>query len=219
MKLELLSVNNSKLKKSGDKHGLKFASFGIPAASTCPGADACKAGCYALSGSYLWTPVVAARRRNFEATKDSGQFVSKMAGEIAALDSKCRDKVLAIRIHDSGDFYSRAYLESWLRIINQFPHVIFYAYTKSVHLFDAEMLQRLPDNFRVVFSLGGKFDYMVKRDKMSHTRVFESVEALIAAGYVDASEDDAVAIFGGRNIGLVYHGAKSIQNTNWDKVG
>ena len=217
MKLELLSVNNSKLKKSGEKHGLKFASFGTPAASTCPGADACKAGCYALSGSYLWAPVVAARKRNFEATKDSGQFVSKMAGEIAALDSKCRDKVLAIRIHDSGDFYSRAYLESWLRIINQFPHVIFYAYTKSVHLFD--WVGELPDNFRVVFSLGGKFDHMVKRDKMSHARVFESVEALIAAGYVDASEDDAVAIFGGRNIGLVYHGAKSIQNTNWDKVG
>jgi hypothetical protein len=219
MRLELLSVNNSKLKKSGDKHGLRFASFGIPAAATCSGADACKAGCYALSGSYLWAPVVAARKRNFEATRDSGQFVSKMAGEIAALDSKCRDKVLAIRIHDSGDFYSRAYLESWLAIIDQFPHVIFYAYTKSVHLFDAEMLQRLPDNFRVVFSLGGKFDHMVKRDKMSHARVFESVEALIAAGYVDASEDDAVAIFGGRNIGLVYHGAKNIQNTNWSKVG
>ncbi len=215
---KLLSKPNAKLAKSGKAHGLTFASFGIPAAVTCPGADACKAGCYALQGSYTWKPVIESRKRNFEATKDSATFISRMVAEVIALDAKCKETVLCIRIHDSGDFYNKAYLNSWIEIAKSFEHVIFYAYTKSVHLFDAATMAMLPDNFRIIFSIGGKFDHLIDRSSMNHAKVFETVEELKAAGYVDASEDDALAIFGGRNVGLVYHGTKSIDETDWKRA-
>jgi hypothetical protein len=35
-----------------------------------------------------------------------------------------------VRIHDSGDFYSRAYLSAWLEIMRARQRTRFYAYTK-----------------------------------------------------------------------------------------
>lgn len=39
-----------------------------------------------------------------------------------------------IRIHDSGDFYSQAYLDKWVTIIKANPAKRFYCYTTSLHL-------------------------------------------------------------------------------------
>ena len=56
-------------------------------------------------------------------------------------------------------------------------------------------------------------------EKHFHSRVFESIEELTAAGYVDSSENDSVAATTTNNkIGLVYHGAKNFSNTRWGKV-
>ena len=47
-------------------------------------------------------------------------------------------KRVVIRIHESGDFYSREYLEKWLEIARHFetnPRVVFACYTKSLPFF------------------------------------------------------------------------------------
>jgi hypothetical protein len=77
----------------------------------------------------------------------------------------------------------------------------------------------LPKNFRVIFSYGGKQDALIDSKNHFHSLVFDSLEALTAAGYVDGSHDDMVAALGeNKKIGLVYHGAKNFENTLWGKV-
>ena len=96
--------------------------------------------------------------------------------------------------------------------------VSFYAYTKQVEMFQNEKA-RIPSNFTVIFSYGGKQDALIDVTNDRHARVFESIEALELAGYADGTHDDMVAALGESNkIGLCYHGVKSFKNTKWDKV-
>ena len=119
-----------------------------------------------------------------------------MIGEILA------KKATHIRIHDSGDFYSREYLHKWFKIMESLPHVQFYAYSKSLPLFVNE---RLPKNFTLIKSLGGKKDNLINLSSDRHARIFKSEQDLIAAGYINASNDDLLAISNNFRVGLVAH--------------
>jgi hypothetical protein len=110
-----------------------------------------------------------------------------------------------VRIHDSGDFYSQEYLNKWADVARALPHLTFYAYTKSLHL----KLDGLPDNLRIVQSLGGRHDKLVNL-RASHSRIFSSHADRKRAGYIDGNIDDSPAIEGIRKIGLVYHGNKNL---------
>lgn len=178
---------------------------------TCPWAGTCgkEGGCYALQGSYTWDKVAKAYYDRLLGTLDES-FVEKMSESIAAkVNSRARKgRTVAIRIHDSGDFYNGKYLAKWIEIMERFPEVEFYAYTKAIslmHLF--EINGRLPGNFTVIASEGGTEAVPAG---LRHSRVFESHEALVAAGYDDATSDDSVAFTSkSGKIGLVYHGYKS----------
>lgn len=169
--------------------------FGIPAQSTCLWADACKAFCYASKGAYAWSNVKPAFERRLDCTK-TNDFIPMMIGEILA------KKATHIRIHDSGDFYSREYLHKWFKIMDSLPHVQFYAYSKSLPLFVKE---RLPSNFTLIKSLGGKKDSMIDQSKDRHARIFKSEAELLKAGYINASNDDLLAISNNFRVGLVAH--------------
>lgn len=122
-----------------------------------------------------------------------------------------RRKVAVLRIHDSGDFYSRHYLEKWLEVIRLNPETQFYAYTKMIPLFKGRVL---PKNFKVIYSFGGKWDALIRPALHAHSKVFSSMRELKKAKYADSTKDDSVAIRS-RKVGLVYHGAKSKQ---WSAV-
>jgi len=114
-----------------------------------------------------------------------------------------KKKVTHIRIHDSGDFYSIAYLNKWISIATQNKDVIFYAYTKSIKFFIDGLL--LPKNLKIIFSEGSKTDNLINVNKHRHARIFKSKELLEAAGYVNASDNDLKAIQDNKKVGLVYH--------------
>ena len=78
--------------------------------------------------------------------------------------------------------------------------------------------QDLPKNFTVIYSFGGTEDRLIDVEQDRHSLVFESVAQLKACGYSDASNQDDVALGSNPKIGLVYHGTKNIENTNWGKV-
>jgi hypothetical protein len=187
---KLLSNSNTKLKKDG------IFAFGIPAGITCPFAGACKEFCYAKKGSFRYPVVKAAQSRRWEATKQAN-FPEVITAEIK------KRKVKRLRIHDSGDFYSRAYLAKWVAIAELNPETQFYAYSKSLPYFQGVTL---PSNLRVIFSQGGKHDAMIDVEKHRHARIFDSVEALQAAGYVDSHATDLPAATDeSLKIGLVFH--------------
>ncbi len=216
-----LLTQNSKMKKSGGD-SLRIFNFGIPALMSADGETICKLaglcaeGCYAQMGSYLWSTTQAAYEARLAATKRD-DFVDVMSSTVEAKlkTASKRNQKLAIRIHDSGDYYSAAYLSKWIEVMRQFEGVTFYSYTKMIPLMRLmRKASKLPDNFVVVFSEGGKCDDQIDTSKDRHCRVFASREELLAAGYVDASEDDSVAFLSDNHrIGLVYHGYSSKQWT------
>jgi hypothetical protein len=65
--------------------------------------------------------------------------------------------------------------------------------------------ERLPKNFTLIKSLGGKADKAIDMSNDRHARIFNSVMELTAAGYANASNDDLIAIGNNPKIGLVIH--------------
>jgi hypothetical protein len=207
-------TQNSKIAKMT---GVKTYNWGIPAYraadgfKTCPNAAACAIGCYAKSGAYLFSNVAQAFEKRLALTQSS-QFVRIINEELK------RRKVQRLRIHDSGDFYDLNYTENWFKIIQSNPHIEFYAYTKMVSMFKNMKYSEKPSNLTIIYSFGGTEDKKIDVNKDRHSRVFETLEQLQAAGYADASKDDSVALGVNPKIGLVYHGNKNYSNTNWSKV-
>lgn len=200
---------NEKLNKpNGDAY--RIIGFGIPAdydfqlngetVNTCPSALACRGVCYAKQGRYGMKNVKDARKHNLDMSLRA-DFV-----ENAIADLKRMRKVNTVRIHDSGDFYNQEYYNKWCLIAMALPHIIFYAYTKTL---DMDIWGNKPDNLRITQSLGGKHDNLVNLS-MPHSRIFADDDARINAGYVDGNVNDVPAIEGLVKIGLVYHGQKNM---------
>lgn len=190
-----LLTQNSKLKKTSVANGIKVMNFGIPAQSTCLWADKCKKYCYASKGAYIWSNVKPAFEAREKITRQDN-FPQLMIAEIV------KRKVDVVRIHDSGDFYSREYVNKWFKVMDSLPQVKFYAYTKSLPLFDGV---KLPSNFILIYSEGGKRDDMIDASSHRHARIFKTEAELLAAGYANASNDDLIAIGNNPKIGLLSH--------------
>lgn len=195
-----LSDGNTKLKKDG------IVSFNLIPIIHCPSAGACKAFCYATVGQQAFKSGVLRRARAFLATLQP-DFVEKMNGE---LQKAVKKGARAVRVHDSGDFYSYEYLMQWFSIARANPDVRFYAYTKMIYFVRKAYGEGVvPSNFRLIQSLGGTVDRLID-SSLPHSRIFGSLAELLAAGYSDASESDSPAAFSDTTkVGLVIHGAKA----------
>ena len=199
-----LLTQNSKLKKTSKALGVRVFNFGIPAYKsasgklTCPFADECVKFCYARKGAYIWGNVKPAFEKRYELSK-TDQFVGAMYNEIV------KKKPDYVRVHDSGDYYSKAYLKKWIDIALLFPEVKFYSYTNSVLMLKAA---DLPSNFDIIFSDSGKQRKHINTIHDRHTKIFKSEAELEAAGYANASKVDLYATkwFNDTNkVGLVFH--------------
>jgi hypothetical protein len=199
-----LLTQNSKLKKTSKELGLRVFNFGIPAYKsasgklTCPMADSCVKFCYAKKGAYIWSNVKPAFEKRYQLSK-TDMFVDAMNAEIR------KKKPDYVRVHDSGDYYSRAYLKKWIDIANSNPNVRFYSYTNMI---DMMLKTSLPDNYDIIFSDSGKQKHLINERKHRHTKIFKSNDDLNSAGYTDASSIDlhATRWFNDTNkVGLVFH--------------
>jgi hypothetical protein len=179
--------------------------------NTCPQAGPCAKVCYAKQGRYAMPTVKNARDESLKQAEspDFEQRVNKDLSEF-----KKRSKII-VRLHDSGDFYKQEYLDTWNRVAENHQDIIFYAYTKSHHL----DFSKTPENMRIIQSLGGVRDDLVKEDRPI-CRIFTSHEEMNTAGYVDGGgeEGDLPAIRGDMRIGIVYHGPKGLTEENKKKL-
>jgi hypothetical protein len=199
-----LLTQNGKLKKTSKALSLRVFNFGIPAYKsasgklTCPMADECVKFCYAKKGAYVWSNVQPAFEKRYQLSK-TVEFIDAMNEEIK------KKRPDYVRVHDSGDYYSRSYLAKWITIAKDNPEVRFYSYTNMV-----DMMQKtdLPSNYDIIFSDSGKQKDLIDKSKDRHTQIFSSKEELSTAGYVDASDTDLYATkwFNNTNkVGLVFH--------------
>jgi hypothetical protein len=227
-KPDRLLTQNSELRKVGvwnwtlPAHTLKLTDGSW--FNTCPNAGACGRVCYAKMGTYLFSNVRRRHLQNLEyVLEHSASWYFAMieelenkrfrpTGKLHDLPHDETDKWLhnwvtnggrAVRIHDAGDFFDIRYFEDWVRIAVHHKDILFYAYTKEVVMCQENRIF-LPDNFRVVFSYGGKQDHMIDRERDRHADVFPTKEALEAAGYFDQSDNDLLAVVAPSNkIGIV----------------
>lgn len=132
MKEKLLKYENMKLKNQ--------LIFTLPATKeVC--SMVCK-GCYAAKAQVRFPKALEYRTRMLERSKEDS-FVSNMYENIVKMTTK--KKVEAIRIHESGEFYSQDYINKWLTIAKQLPKQKFYAFTKRKKDFDFSKLESLPN--------------------------------------------------------------------------
>jgi len=214
----LLTTGNSELRKDG------IFTWSIPALNarlsnghnfvTCPNAGVCANLCYARSGTYMFSNVRAAHLRKLEMVLDDlPKWQEQMIDE---LQHRRYRNGKAVRIHDTGDFFSLAYLQAWAAIAAATPDVLFYAYTKEVAMVKATSL---PDNFVVIFSMGGKQDHLVDKDTDRHADVFPDLDTLVAAGYTDQSASDLLAATLPTNrIGIVANNIKHLKKKQGEQT-
>jgi hypothetical protein len=199
-----LLTQNSKLKKTSKALSLRVFNFGIPAYKsasgklTCPMADECVKFCYAKKGAYVWSNVQPAFEKRYQLSKTL-EFIDAMNAEIK------KKRPDYVRVHDSGDYYSRSYLAKWITIAKDNPEVRFYSYTNMV---DMMHKAELPNNYDIIFSDSGKQKHLIDKSVDRHTQIFDTKDNLHEAGYVDASDTDLYATkwFNDTNkVGLVFH--------------
>lgn len=188
--MNLLS-QNSKLKKTSKLNNVRVLNFGIPAYKsvtgkvTCPFAGDCVKYCYARKGTFRWPNTVNAYERRLRIAR-SPDFETLMNASITI------ENPHYVRIHDSGDYFSKKYIKRWFNIMKKHPNVRFYSYTNSVLLMKG-MRDELPENFDVIFSTDGKQKEHVDKTVDRHAVVFKTEQELNDAGYTNASYDDLLA--------------------------
>ncbi len=209
------SSGNEKLEKTAQawerrfKIPARFLGFNIPRLRakdgqvTCPYAGICADYCYAAQGRFVMPMAQSVREGNLHKLNTLSWDEIKSA---LCEDLKRYRTTTHVRIHDSGDFFSKNYYRTWLSVALQFPQIIFYAYTKSIPLIEWESHSK---NFRLVQSIGGKRDKDIDETR-PHSKVFTSVADRKRAGYCDGNISDMPAILGQIKIGLVYHGTKKL---------
>jgi hypothetical protein len=199
----------------------------------CPNAGACAQLCYARSGTYNFSNVKAAHNRNLELVMTDNDWSKTMVNELKSkryqptgIKARYFDLVdqssltlfqldwlltggKAVRVHDSGDFFTREYFENWLLIAQQIPNVLFYAYTKEVKMTKE---YELPENFILIYSMGGKQDHLIDVEVDRHAEVFPTMDALLEAGYVDQEASDILAaLMPSNKIGIVANNIKHLK--------
>jgi hypothetical protein len=112
----------------GNTHvGWMIHTFSIPAFSTCPGSTfACLSVCYALKFLFYSRTSLGAHMRNWERSLDDPAiFVTDLVAEIRF------KRVLYLRVHVAGDFYSEEYTRCWEAVARACPGTKFLFYTRS----------------------------------------------------------------------------------------
>ena len=167
--------------------------------NTCPSAGICAQACYARNGTYLFPNVRARHQENLRLVLDD------LTGwKQAMLDELSREKFFNawVRIHDSGDFFSREYLSAWLDVMRARRRTNFYAYTKEVTAFRELVEPDPPRNFWWVYSYGGRQDSKLDPTKDRVADVFPDEASISAEGWHSQAESDLLAVLGPAPVGI-----------------
>lgn len=225
-----MSKKNSKITENNTRRLLSFSAgnakirtentyiFSLPAGYSCPGARDCLAKCDIDTGRIKDGPeakyrcyaasqetrpsVRAARWRNYTALLQVGTVAGMRDLILESLPTKAK----VIRIHESGDFFNQKYFDAWMYVAAYRADVLFYAYTKSIPFVNARMGQ-IPENFKIVWSSGGRFDDLGRETSLSKAEVVFYKETAEASGLpIDHTDEHARAA--DHDFALLLHGVQ-----------
>lgn len=218
--------------KGNAKLGKKTLIFNLPAGKTCPGAMFCKSfavvdngkrkildgketifRCFAASSEVQYDAVYENRKNNLELIVDA--IKNNIGADLIdkSIQFHRTKNTKLVRIHESGDFFSEAYLNSWIEVALRNPDLKFYCYSKSLELF---LNIKLPSNFYMTASYGGKWDYLIDEGFFErYAKVFMYEEEATAAG-LEVDHDDSHC-FGDKPFALLVHGTQP-KGSDWGKA-
>lgn len=225
MKSKIFSTNNGKLNHCASQYNLRLVAFDLPAGHTCPAANICHSRanregmvngsaiqdfgslrCYAASAEAQYKNTRDLRWRNFEASQ-SGDFVNMICDEIQRLG------LTSIRIHSSGDFYSREYVNKWIQIARLNPQVTFWGYTKMLPFYN---VLNAESNMFFVYSIGGLFDNRLTGKEITCTivtdEIYPTFEAVITCEKENRSNDYEYIVIKRESFGIRLHGTQAKKN-------
>ena len=202
----LLTLGNSKMKKTAKANNVTIAAFTRPAGLTCARAGVCMNWCYAQQGPYLFKGPRLHAINNWHVSK-TPEFITLVNAELTLL--KAKGKPVWVRIHDAGDFAGDAeYAKRWQTIMEVNKDVNFYAYTKEHVLLNSLGFSSIP-NFTMLCSEGGLDDNKIVG---TCVKVVPEGTTTLPEGYVFADMDDDLssvrAAKEGKNIALLAHGVR-----------
>lgn len=183
--LNVITKGNKKLVNNAK---VRWLIWNLPAIVTCPFAtDHCKKACYARKSERVYPNVIKSREKNYmETLKDD--FVARMIATIEYyLNSRAyKGKLMLVRIHESGDFYSEKYALAWVEIINHFrdnKNVRFMCYTKSLPYFENVDINSMK-NFSFIASVwDDTTDAMKELIEKNDYRVYTAVTSFENTNY------------------------------------
>ncbi len=221
--------------KGNAKLGTHTLIFNLPAGKTCPGALFCKSfavensdgkrsirdgehtqfRCFAASSEVQYDGAYYNRKNNLETVVNYLQTGVDHAAEqinVALQHFKTR-KTELVRIHESGDFFSLAYLKAWVEVAIMNPDLKFYCYSKSLEFFVG---LELPSNFYLTASYGGAFDYMIDQGMFPrYSKVVMTDDDANRLG-LEVDHDDTHC-FGDKPFALLVHGTQP-KGSDWGKA-
>jgi len=204
--------------------------FNLPAGKTCPGALFCKSfavvgddgkrtiqdgaqtqfRCFAASSEVQYDAVYNNRANNLKLIVDAIQNGTAADLIHNSIQNHRTKNTQLVRIHESGDFFSGAYLDAWIQVAIRNPDLKFYCYSKSLQLF---LNFKLPANFYMTASYGGKFDYLIDEGYFErYAKVFMTEEDANNAG-LEVDHDDSHC-FGQKPFALLVHGTQP-KGSSW----
>ncbi len=167
--------------------------------------------CFSASQEVQYTNVYNSRFNNFSALRKMQHNSDDMANAIlAAMPANTG----IVRIHVAGDFFNQYYFNAWLTVAEQNPDKLFYAYTKSlpfwVDMVDPKLGIRLPENFVLTASRGGRRDDLINSLQLREAVVVYSEAEAEKLG-LEIDHDDSHAArpsLRNQNFALLIHGTQ-----------
>jgi len=208
----------------------RIYSLDLPSGKTCPGAKDCKSmvveppdgwrikdgpycrfRCFAASQEVVFPAVRRARYHNLG-------LLNKCKSHrdiIALLANSLPSDAGIIRLHVGGDFYKMDYLWAIANLAYYRREILFYCYTKSLHLLDKLETDDLSKgiiypNFLATGSYGGKFDHLIHKMMIRTASVVYSESA---ANGLPIDHDDSHAATPGGHFALYLHGTQPAGTT------
>lgn len=138
------------LGKGNKKLSKKTVIWSIPAIKTCPHCTQCASTCYARKAERLYPQVLPCREQNLIDSKKATFTIDMTVYLSQIIVNAKKYKPDTVRIHESGDFYSREYAWKWIKIARNFPELQFYSYTKAPENIPWD---NLPKNMNIILSI------------------------------------------------------------------
>ena len=145
--------------------------------------------CFSASQEVVYPHVYTSRKSNydiFRACKTTDDMVK-------LLDDTMPQNLGICRIHVGGDFFNPKYFLAWLYMAQNHPDRLFYAYTKSLPYWvkHRKLVDKI-SNFVLTASYGGRYDHLIKQERLRYARVLDTM-AKLSKNKLEIDDDDSHA--------------------------